>query len=33
MATPAAPTHLTPETYLELERKAITKSEYARTER
>ena len=28
MATTAAPTHLTPETYLELERKAITKNEY-----
>lgn len=32
MATPAAPTYLTPETYLELERKAITKSEYVNGE-
>jgi len=32
MATTAAPTHLTPETYLKLERKAITKSEYVNGE-
>ena len=32
MATPAAPTHLTPETYLELERKATTKNEYVNGE-
>ena len=32
MATPAAPTHLTPETYLKLERTAITKSEYVNGE-
>ena len=32
MATTAAPTHLTPKTYLELERKAITKNEYVNGE-
>ena len=32
MATTAAPTHLTPETYLELERKAIRKNEYVNGE-
>ena len=32
MAPIAAPTYLTPEAYLELERKAITKNEYVNGE-